>query len=223
MAIIGIDIGTQSLKVVVTDDRLRVLGSGSVSYRPSYPQPGWAVQDPQLWLDGLRPAIDRALRAAQVQPSAVAAIGIAAQLDGCVPVDAAGHALAPGIIWMDRRAEAEVRDIPAELVRERAGLVRDSTHMAAKIRWYQRHGRFAAPVRTWHQPTSFVVERLTGAVVFDHGLASTTMLYGLALRDFDPVLLDAFGIDRTRLPGVADAGDAAGALHADGATLCGLR
>jgi xylulokinase len=74
----------------------------------------------------------------------------------------------------------------------------------------------------YHQPVSYLVERLTGARVFDHGLASTTMLYSLRGRAFDPALLRAFAIDPRVLPAIADAGACAGVLSAEGARLCGL-
>ena len=64
MPTLGIDIGTQSLKAVVHGDDMALLGAGSVAYQPTSPQPGWAEEDPQLWLDALRPAIGRALAAA---------------------------------------------------------------------------------------------------------------------------------------------------------------
>lgn len=222
MAFIGIDIGTQSLKAIVTDDALRVIGSASVGYRPHYPRAGWAEQDPQLWLDAIGPAIGRALEQAGIGPPAIQALGIAGQIDGCIPTDAAGKALAPCVVWMDRRADDEIGDISAELVRQRAGLVLDASHMAAKIRWFGRHDASASRVRTWHQPTSYLVERLTGERVFDHGVASTTMLYNVRTKAFDPELLDAFGIDAARLPRIDEAGNAAGRLHAGGAALTGL-
>ena len=50
-----------------------------------------------------------------------------------------GQALTPCLIWMDRRAQAEIADVPAALVRARAGVVLDASHMAAKIRWLKRH------------------------------------------------------------------------------------
>ena len=53
MFILGIDIGTQSLKAVVLGEGLTPLGSGAASYQPQFPQPLWAEQDPRLWLDAL--------------------------------------------------------------------------------------------------------------------------------------------------------------------------
>ena len=67
--IIGADVGTQSLKVAVLDDRLRTVGRAARCYQPSYPKPGWVEQAPSLWTDALGPAIAEALQAAQVSPA----------------------------------------------------------------------------------------------------------------------------------------------------------
>jgi xylulokinase len=219
--IVGVDIGTQSLKVVVTDGALRPLGRAARAYAPSFPRPGWAEQDPLLWEKALAPAITEALAAADVAAGEVRALGLAGQLDGCVAVDEAGRPLAPCLIWMDRRATAQCEGIPAELVRERAGVVLDASHMAAKIRWLETH---LAPVRPacYHQPVSYMVERLTGRRVLDHGLASTTMLYGLGARTLDPELLRLFAIRPESLPAIADAACPAGPLTRKGVALTGL-
>jgi xylulokinase len=219
---LGLDIGTQSLKAIIADASLGVHGVGQSPYRPAYPRPGWAEQDPALWLNALAPAIAQSLAAAGLEPGDIRGIGICGQLDGCVGVTLGGEPIAPAIIWMDRRATQETNDIDPALVRERAGLVLDATHMAAKIRWSERHLKRAREVAVWHQPVSYVVEALTGARVIDHGLASTTMLYGLAAGEWDAELLERFGVDRSRLPVLRAAGSVAGELGARGTELTGL-
>lgn len=219
--IVGIDIGTQSLKAVVADPALRVLGAAAIDYVPSFPRPGWAEQAPSLWEEALPRAIGQALAAADLAPARVAALGIAGQLDGCIPVDAAGEALGPCLIWMDRRAEAELAGVDAVSLRARAGIVLDPSHMAAKIRWLKRH-RAERPAALYHQPVSYLVARLTGAKVFDHGLASTSMLYDLRTRDFDPDLLRAFDIAAEELPKLDDAYASAGSLTGEGVRMSGL-
>ncbi|MSP83020.1 MAG: hypothetical protein EXQ94_08825 [Alphaproteobacteria bacterium] len=222
MPVVGVDIGTQSLKAVILDEHLAVLGEAGVPYQPSYPRPGWAEQDPALWEAAIGPAVVEALHAAGLNPTAVTGLGIAGQLDGCIATDAAGRAHAPALIWMDRRASAEIADVPARLVRERTGVVLDPSHMAAKIRWLQRHEPKARGAVRFHQPVSYMVARLTGEHVFDHGLASTTMVYDLGTGTWDPELLDRFGIDPATLPRIADASAPAGRLHEAGARLVGL-
>src|SRR3546814_8401599 len=55
-------------------------------------------------------------------------------LDGCIAVDANCNPLSPCLTWMDRRATAEIEDIPADLVRATCGLVLDPGHLGAKAR-----------------------------------------------------------------------------------------
>ena len=88
---VGVDIGTQSLKVVVTDGALLPKGTARQTYSPSFPQPGWAEQDPTVWETALGPAIAEALAAAGARPADVRGLGICGQLDGCIAVDDAGR------------------------------------------------------------------------------------------------------------------------------------
>jgi xylulokinase len=215
--VIGIDVGTQSLKAVVCDDGMRVLGDGGVAYGTDHPRAGWAEQDPAAWERALAPAIAQALRAAGVAADDVTGLAIAGQLDGCVAVDAAGRALAPCLIWQDRRGELPAIDRAAVLAR--TGQVLAASHMAAKIRWLAAR----VPAARFHQPVSYLVERVTGAAVIDPAQASTTLLYELAAGGWSPAQLAAFAIDPATLPRISPAHAVAGALHAAGAALTGLR
>ncbi len=220
--IVGIDIGTQSLKVVITDDALSVLGEAATAYRPSFPKPGWAEQQPSLWENALAPTIARALDVANAKPIDIAAIGVGGQLDGCLGVDRKGRPVHPCLIWMDRRAEDQIVDLPADEVLKRTGVILDPSHMAAKIGWLKDNLENAGNDLLFHVPVSYIVYRLTGVAVMDHGHASTTMLYSLADRAFDPVLLDKFGFMEHEIPAIAGAADVAGTLTREGARLTGL-
>ena len=222
MAVLGVDVGTQSLKAVIVGGDMRLRGKGAVSYPSSFPHPGWAEQDPALWLSALQPAIGDALRSSRLKAGDVQAMAVTGQLDGCVPTDANSDALGPCLIWIDRRAEREAKRIAPAFLRSRAGLVRDASHMGAKIAWLHRNSPAAAHTAVWHQPVSFVVAALCGRTVMDHALASTTMLYGLAERDYSDDLLDAFEVRRDTLPVIEDAAAVAGRLSRRGAELTGL-
>ena len=219
MPVLGIDVGTQSLKAVVVDDSMVLLGAGSVAYQPTVPRPGWAEQDPQLWLDALGPAIAAALMEARLAPHDIAALCVCGQLDGCIPTGADDRAIGPAIIWMDRRAEPRLGAIDASVVSARCGLVRDATHMGAKILWSVATGH---PAAIWHQPVSFIVGALTDARVMSHSLASTTMLYDVRKRDWSDALLEMFRTGRASLPTLAGEADVAGGLTRRGAELTGL-
>ncbi|MEO8553168.1 MAG: FGGY family carbohydrate kinase, partial [Kofleriaceae bacterium] len=216
--VVGVDLGTQSLKAVVCDEELRVLGDHQIAHATVHPRPGWAEQDPRGWEAALAPAIATALERAGGTPRDVVALALAGQLDGCVAVDPHGEPLHPALIWQDKRATEHVTIDPARLF-ALTGQVADASHLAAKARWLTAAGIRAA---CWHQPTSYLVERLTGARVLDPAHASTTMLFDLAARAWSPELVAAFDLDPAALPAIADAHAIAGPLNARGAALTGL-
>lgn len=213
MVFVGIDIGTQSLKAVVCDESFAVLGAHAIAYATRYPAPGWAEQDPAQWEQALAPAIAGALSAAGITADAVRAIGIAGQLDGCVAVDERGNPVSPCLIWQDKRAHDCVRADRFDLT----GQVADPSHMAPKIAWLVANGMRGA---RYHQPTSYLVERLTGKAVLDPAHASTTLLYDLARGTWSPDLLAAYSIDERALPIIQPATTIAGTLTHD---VAGIR
>lgn len=219
--IIGIDIGTQSLKAVLLGDDMTVRGEASVSYEPDFPQPGWAEQDPVVWEAALKPAIMQVLEKGAAAAGDIAALGIGGQLDGCIAVNSEGTPVHPCLIWMDRRAEPEIEGMSPKDVLDASGVILDASHMAAKIRWLKNNVP-AAQGALFHQPVSYIVQRLTDQAVMDHGLASTSMLYALGPRAFDPWLMEMFDIERSELPALAKASDRAGTLTQEGARLTGL-
>jgi xylulokinase len=221
--LVGIDLGTQTCKAVVCDEALAVRGAHAVGYPTSYPAEGAAEQDPEAWLAALAPAIGGALAAAGAAPADVAAIAFSGQCDGCVAVDAGGAPLHPALIWQDRRAVAEAAVAEPRALFELTGQVADPSHMAPKVRWLRARCPGAA---RFHQPITFLVERLTGEAVIDPALASTTMLLELAAPGgprWAAPLLEAFAIAPAELPRIRGACEVAGALTAAGARATGLR
>ena len=82
-----------------------------VPHTLSYPQPGWAEQDPREWLGAVAPALAEVHRA--VNGASVRALSFGSQLDGLVATDADGAAGGPALIWMDRRARLNAMTRPS--------------------------------------------------------------------------------------------------------------
>src|SRR5262245_59946358 len=107
--VIGCDVGTGSCKALALDPAGNVLARASADHPLEHPRPGWAEQDPRLWITGLAEVVRSV--AAEVGAERVRAIGVAAQVDGIVPVDADDAALAPAALWLDRRAADEAASL----------------------------------------------------------------------------------------------------------------
>ena len=100
--VLGVDVGSQSIKVVLVDESGDVAATGSAALTMTHEHDGWAEQDPRTYCTALRDAVHTATR--DIDPTRIVAIGLGSQVDGVVACDADGEPLRPAIIWLDKRA-----------------------------------------------------------------------------------------------------------------------
>jgi len=108
MLLLGIDIGTSSIKVAVINAQTQET-LVSVQYPDTETpiislQKGWAEQSPTDWWKHTKLAILKAHAQNKYHPSDIAAIGIAYQMHGLVCIDKNEQVLRNSIIWCDSRA-----------------------------------------------------------------------------------------------------------------------
>ena len=155
--VIGIDVGSQSVKAGLFDDAGTAVAEASAPCEMSHPCSGWAEQDPADWERGIARTVRELRERAGVGASDVEMLALASQVDGLVAVDGRLRALRPAIIWLDRRA-TEQSDRLSDAVGEdeliiRTGLNPDASHTAPKAMWLrdeepEQYGaaRWLAPV-----------------------------------------------------------------------------
>ncbi len=194
--ILAIDQGTTGTTCLVVDEDLQVRRRGYAEVPQHFPRPGWVEHEPEeIWQSVLDAA-------GQAGLDGVDTIAITNQRETTLLWDrATGRAVAPAIVWQDRRTAERCRDLDLDLLRERTGLVPDPYFSATKLEWLLReHGSSGGlafgTVDTW------LVWKLTrgGAHVTDATNASRTLLASLQTLDWDDELLALFGVDRELLP-----------------------
>ncbi len=225
--VIGCDFGSQGLKLVLLSLAGELLGEAGAAYAVNYPRPTWAEQPAQAWLDALPLALAQLRATAPFAPEQVRALGLDAQVDGVVPIDAAGRPLRPAIIWMDRRATAQCQAAgraadPAALF-QRSGLNLDATHVAPKIRWLAENEPAVYDTAAYFLlPCSYVAYHLTGELAVDYANASSMLLLDVAVRAWSPELCRLFAIQPERLAPLRPASELLGGLRREAAQALGL-
>ena len=226
MYAIGCDVGSQSLKGILLDPSGAVVGQASAAYEVEYPHPGWAQQDVADWRSALAHVVRSLLDSASIRATEVDTLGLASQVDGLVAVDEDGDALLPAIIWLDRRASAQVAafdGIELSAIRRLTGLNLDASHVAPKILWLRdAHPDVYERAAGLLLPGSALVAWLTGERVLDHANASSTLLYDISQRTWSPKMLDAAALNADRLGVICAAADIAGPLRPSAADAIGL-
>ena len=225
--LVGIDVGSQSVKGVLCARDGTALAAASHGCRMTHPASGWAEQDPAEWRDGIAAVVHELLAGASVAPGEVSHLGLACQVDGVVPVDATLSPLRPAIIWLDKRAADQARRFADAVgdgaVFETTGLVPDASHTAPKMMWLRDEEptvyRAAAMLPP---PAAYLLGWLTGRPLQDHANASSSLLYDLAARRWAEPLLEAAGVEPGLLPPIAAAHEVAGPLVPSAASELGL-
>lgn len=207
-ALLVIDEGTSSVRaaLVAPDGAF-----GAIVRRPLasvYPRPGWVEQDAaEIWANTLAAA-----REALSDAAGVRGIGLTNQRETLVFWDrATGAALAPAIVWQDRRSAdicVGLRDAGHEAAVQRAtGLVLDPYFSASKIAWALDAWpqlRAAGDRLALGTIDSWLMFKLTGGRhVTDATNASRTMLMGLT-GGWDAGLCELFGVPIAALPEIVD-------------------
>ncbi|PRG03609.1 carbohydrate kinase [Burkholderia ambifaria] len=215
MRLLGIDLGTGSVKLVTLDADGVERAVASEPYALSSPQPGWAEIAPDVWWQAL---VRAAARLPAAEREQVAAIGFSGQMHGIVLIDAAGQPVRPALLWPDTRA---VREADAADWRGTSNPV--APGMAGPLlRWLAAHEPQALQAARWAvQPKDWLRIALGGDVAADPSDACAT---ALATPDgaWDTALIDALGLPADRFAPVQASSARCGVLAETAATALGL-
>jgi glycerol kinase len=210
--ILVIDEGTTSTRAMLFAPDGACLGSEQSELRQYYPGPGLVEHDAEeIWTSSL--ACARAMVAKAGGAGRIAAIGITNQRETILFWSRrTGRALAPAIVWQDRRTAdlcaAMKEKGHEEMVRSRTGLLLDPYFSASKIAWALGHWpqlKEAGADLCVGTVESWLVYRLTGGLhVSDATNASRTALMDIGSGGWDSGLLDLWGVPGAALPEIVD-------------------
>ena len=117
---IGVDSGTQGVKVVVLDQAGgQIIAEGRAEHALIETAQGRREQEPGWWVEALGQALDQAMNQALAKPGVergqVRALGVSGQQHGFVPLDKAGRVIRPAKLWNDTETAAEAEELTARL------------------------------------------------------------------------------------------------------------
>ena len=218
MLLLGIDLGTSSVKVSVLD-----AGNGNVLASAQYPEteaaiishhPGWAEQSPNQWWHDVKAAILKLHATGAYNPSDIGAIGIAYQMHGLVLVDSHQNVIRDSIIWCDNRAVSL-----GEKAFEQMGNDYCLTHLlnspgnftASKLAWVkQNEPEHYAQIHKMMLPGDFIAMKLTGEITTTIAALSEGMFWDFKNNCLSNEVMDYYGLDAQHIPAIKNVFDTHG-------------
>src|SRR6266498_5142288 len=204
MLLLGIDVGTSSIKVSVADAQTqRCVASAQ------YPeteaeiishQIGWAEQTSETWWDYTQEAIRRVHATGTYNSKDIAAIGIAYQMHGLVVVDKNQIALRDAIIWCDSRAvpygEKAFNAIGADNCLSHL-LNSPGNFTASKLAWVKENEpAIYKKIDKVMLPGDFIAMKLTGDITTTASALSEGIFWDFKENNISEDVIDYFGFNR---------------------------
>lgn len=228
-AVLGVDIGTQSLKVVIYDfEAGQTVAVASAALDIQQAGEGVAEQQAAWWIAALANALQQI--PSQLRRR-VRALGVSGQQHGFVPLDNKGQVLAPVKLWCDTSTAAHCASIMdalggVEACIKVAGNPILPGYTASKVRWF-REERPELYARLAHilLPHDYLNYYLTGEIAMEAGDASGTAFFDVRNRQWSSELLAAIDPHRDLrdcLPSVRTDNGAIGQLLPSVAESLGL-
>jgi glycerol kinase len=218
----AIDQGTTSTRCILFDKKGAIAAQAQIEHKQIYPQPGWVEHDPvEIWKN-TKEVATKALIEAGAHSRNIAAVGVTNQRETTLVWDrTTGKPFYNAIVWQDTRTRNICDNLSSEggqnRFRQKTGLPLATYFSGPKLQWLlenidglrkaaERGEAVFGNIDTW------LIWNLTGgtsggSLVTDVTNASRTLLMDLETLEWDPEILDIFGIPTKMLPEIVSSSD----------------
>jgi len=230
MLLLGIDIGTSSIKVAVVDAETQ-----QVVISAQYPeeesaitakQVGWAEQSPEMWWEHVQQAFQKCKATGKFNAQDISSIGIAYQMHGLVLVNKEQKLLRDSIIWCDSRA-VELGNAAFEAL----GEIHCLSHLlnspgnftASKLAWVkQNEPAIYAQIDKIMLPGDFIAMKLTSAITTSISALSEGIFWDFKTNSLSEELMDYYGFAHDLIPEIKPVFAEHGRVTAEISQLLGI-
>jgi xylulokinase len=225
--LLGLDIGTTSVKAGIFDVEGHCLGFGRHDYALQTPAVDFVELDAETYWTATCTVVRQALACNDAVGQEIVGIGVSSQGETVIPTDRNGNPIHPALVWLDNRAHRESQQLKEQLGQSaysHTGIPDiNPTWTACKLAWLrQNRPQVFRSAHKFLLVQDFIIHRLTAQFVTEGAIACTTLLYDIVDHQWWPQALDAIGLEPERLPAISRPGSVAGILTPQAAEALGL-
>ncbi len=231
MLLLGIDLGTSSVKISVVDSQTQVT-LAVVQYPEREAdiislQPGWAEQSPEEWWHNVQQAIIHCNATGLYDPGNIITIGIAYQMHGLVLINKEQEVIHNAIIWCDSRA-VEIGNRAFDEIGHQKCLSHllnsPGNFTASKLAWIKDNQPLVYnQISKILLPGDFISMKLTGDISTTVSALSEGIFWDFKNNELSADVLQYFGFDTSIFPGIRPMFSTHGFLRKDVSELLSLK
>ena len=223
--LIGIDLGTSGVKVVVVEaETLKALAIASEEYPIHHPQSGYAEQNPDDWWDATVKAIHQVTE--NISVDNIAGISFSGQMHGIVCLDSHLQPIHPAIIWADSRSTKQVealKNLQSSLNATLSGLPATG-YAASSFLWlHQNEPELLQKMDKWCLPKDYIRSKMTGTIQTEASDAASTWLYDVVKNEWSQEVFSFCGLTPEQMPHILSSTAISGHLTEKAAQILRLK
>lgn len=201
--IIGLDLGTTSVKAVVFNVNGKVITETEKMITSHYPQQGWVEQNPveieQYAVQAIRDAIDEA----KIEKHELLTIGISAAMHSLICMDENGEPLSQALIWSDGRSSEQAEKLKETNgfdVYARTGLPNHPMSPLSKLLW-MKEVEYEPYLKANYflSIKEYILQKWFGQCAIDYSMAAATGLFNAKTFQWDDEILELAGVKKEQL------------------------
>lgn len=225
--VLGIDLGTSSLKGLLADENGNVIATASSSYPLINLQPGYSEQSPDLWVKACDNVIFQLKEKVADFTENLAGISFSGQMHSLVVLDEKGIPLRNAILWNDVRTTKQCQEIMTDFKEEIIEITKNIAlegFTLPKVLWLQEYEPdIWEKVRHILLPKDYLGYWLTGNMHMDYSDAAGTLMLDLENKEWSDIILEKYHIPTDYMPKLIKSSGFIGSLKKELQILYGFK
>jgi xylulokinase len=225
--VIGVDLGTSAVKILLVNQTGEVCQEVSKSYPLIIEQSGYCEQNPEEWVEKTSKGLAELIQQFNGNVKDIEGISFSGQMHGLVLVDQSHRVLRNAILWNDTRTTKQCQEIYDIVGEQRLLEVTKNPALEGftlpKILWVKENEpQNFENAKLFMLPKDYLRYRMTGNVHMDYSDAAGTLLLNVANREWSTEILHLFGISPEFCPPLVESHACVGTISAAFALATGL-
>lgn len=226
--LIGIDVGTTSIKAVLINSLGKFLITAGEEYKLDSGRENYCELDPEVYWKITCKVIHEIIVKSEINPELVSGIAFSSQGETLIVVDSEGKPLRKAIVWLDNRSVNEAKQIEekfgSHLVMEKTGQSEIiPTWPATRILWIRENEpQLFKKIHKYLLVEDYLIFKLTGQYYSEFSLVSSTLYFDITTKKWWKEMLDYLRITSDQIPRLLPSGVKIQNLTTDAVNETGL-
>lgn len=225
--VIGIDLGTSAVKLILINQTGTIVEEVSKSYPLIHEKSGYSEQEPEQWVEKTREGLAELVSKFNGNVADIEGISYSGQMHGLVLLDESHNVLRNAILWNDVRTTAQCKQIYDVVGKERLLDITKNPALEGftlpKILWVKENEpELFAKAKVFLLPKDYLRYRMTGKIHSEYSDAAGTLLLNVGEKKWSTEICQLLELNEELCPPLVESHECVGTLTAEFSRQTGL-